>query len=176
MKVECNSRSSIGWLPDHHVVCTEVCDAQEPAVSTICAREIDPTTSPTTHARAGCACNGYDVTKVECNTRSSIGRRFDHRVVCTEVCDAQEPAVSMICAREIDPTTSPTHMSELTTALDLRRATALPGGPVRATTETTARGTALGVLWMVWASGAVGTPPTSAGNDPPRRHLVARAA
>ena len=53
-------------------------------------------------------------------------------MVCTEVCDAQEPAVSTICAREIDPTTSPTHMSEPTTALDLRRATALPGGPVRA--------------------------------------------
>ena len=35
------------------------------------------------------------------------------------------------------------------------------------TTETTAGGTARDVLWMVWASGAVGMPATSAGNDPP---------
>ena len=29
-----NIRSSVGWLSEDHTVCTEVCDAQEPARST----------------------------------------------------------------------------------------------------------------------------------------------
>ena len=49
--------------------------------------------------------NGYDVTQAEYNTRSSIGRLTDDRVVCTEVCDAQEPAGSTFCARDIHPIT-----------------------------------------------------------------------
>ena len=49
--------------------------------------------------------NGYDVTQAECNTRSSIGRLSDDRVVCNEVRGAQEPAGSTFCARDIHPTT-----------------------------------------------------------------------
>jgi hypothetical protein len=38
-------------LSEDHTVCTEVCDAQEPAAPTLCAREIDPTASPNTAHR-----------------------------------------------------------------------------------------------------------------------------
>ena len=50
-------------------------------------------------------------------------------MVCTEVGDAQEPAVSTICAREIDPTTCPTHATERdahVTVMTLRRLSATP--------------------------------------------------
>jgi hypothetical protein len=43
--------SSIERLSEDHMLCTEVCDAQEPAGSTFCAREIHPTASPNTRAK-----------------------------------------------------------------------------------------------------------------------------
>ena len=48
--------------------------------------------------------NGYDVTQAEYNTRSSIGRLSDDRVVCNEVRDAQEPARSTLDGRELNLT------------------------------------------------------------------------
>ena len=46
--------SSIERMYDDHMVSLEVCDAQEPAGSTFCGREIDPTASPTTRTRVVC--------------------------------------------------------------------------------------------------------------------------
>ena len=92
-------------------------------------RSIQPLLRPRAHTSGMRASNGYDVTKVECNTRSSIGRLPDHRMVCTEVCDAQEPTVSTICAREIDPTTSDhtSHNRDANvTVMTLRRLSATP--------------------------------------------------
>ena len=41
-----NTRSSIRWLTEHHMVPAEVCDGQDPARSTLCGRDIDTTLLP----------------------------------------------------------------------------------------------------------------------------------
>ena len=51
--------------------------------------------------------NGYDVTNVDYNILSSIGRVCKDRTVCAYVCDAQEPPRSTFCGRDVDATTSP---------------------------------------------------------------------
>ena len=51
--------------------------------------------------------NGLNVTDAVYNTRSSIRRVPEHRMVPAEVCDAQDPAVSTSCGRDIDTTLLP---------------------------------------------------------------------
>ena len=85
------------------MVCTEVCDAQEPARSTSDGRELDLTTRQYAHQRR--SRNGLNVTDVRYNIHSSTNRLSEHRMVPPEVCDGQEPARSTLEGREVDLTT-----------------------------------------------------------------------
>jgi hypothetical protein len=76
-------------MPEDHTVCTEVCDAQKPAHSTLDGRELDLTTRRIAHARGGSR-NGLTVTDVRYNIRSSTNRLPEHLMVAPEVCGGQE--------------------------------------------------------------------------------------
>ena len=68
---------------------------QEPAGATFCAREIDPTTdSSDRHATRDARVTVMTIAEVGYNIRSSVGWLSEDHTVCTEVCDAQEPARS----------------------------------------------------------------------------------
>ena len=90
-------------------------------------------------------------------------------MVPSDVCDAKPPVIRPSGGPEVDVTVAASPLGgriARVVALSIVRAhsRAAEHAP---TTETTAGGTAWDVLWMVWASGAVGMPATSAGNDPP---------
>ena len=82
-----------------------MCDAQEPARSTLDGREIDLTTRRIALARGGSR-NGLTVTEVMYNIRSSTNRLPEHLMVPLEVWGAQERARSTLDGREVDLTTS----------------------------------------------------------------------
>ena len=46
--------------------------------------------------------NGFDVTDVVYNTRSSIRRVSEHHIVSDEVCNGQDPARSTLYGRDLD--------------------------------------------------------------------------
>ena len=82
-----------------------MCDAQEPARSTLDGREVDLTTRRIALAQGGSR-NGLAVTKVRYNIRSSTNRLPEHLMVPPEVCGGQERARSTLDGREVDLSTS----------------------------------------------------------------------
>ena len=82
-----------------------MCDAQEPARSTLDGREVDLTTRRIALARGGSR-NGLTVTEVMYNIRSSTNRLPEHLMVPLEVWGGQERARSTLDGREVDLTTS----------------------------------------------------------------------
>ena len=69
-----------------------MCDAQEPAGATFCAREVDPTTDSSDRARTSlwdARVTVMTIAEVGYNIRSSVGWLSEDLTVCTEVCDAQ---------------------------------------------------------------------------------------
>ena len=89
------------------MVPAEVCDGQEQAHSTSGGREVDlypHSLDRAHHARDGSR-NGFTVTDVRYNIRSSTNRLPEHRMVPAEVCDGQEQARSTLDGREVDLTT-----------------------------------------------------------------------